>query len=154
MPANMVIASTPMITRVPAAFLLLGGLKLGTPLLTASTPVSAVQPWANARSTSATRSSPLVFWVARIPKCADSAIGVWPVRAWYAPTTIISTTLATNPYVGTAKAVPDSLRPRRFTIASSTTATLEITTVYGLSTGKAEAMLATPATTETATVST
>ena len=38
--------------------------------------------------------------------------------------------------------------------ASSTTATMEITTVYGLSTGKAEAMLATPATTETATVST
>ena len=50
MPANIVIASPPMITRVVAALRAFGGWKLGTPLLTASTPVSAVQPLANARS--------------------------------------------------------------------------------------------------------
>ena len=47
-----------MMARVAAALRLLGFLKLGTPLLTASTPVSAVQPEANARSTRATSSRP------------------------------------------------------------------------------------------------
>ena len=47
-----------MMARVAAALRAFGGLKLGTPLLTASTPVSAVQPEENARSTSATSSSP------------------------------------------------------------------------------------------------
>jgi len=48
-PENMVIARTPMISRVAAAFLLFGFWNAGTPLLIASTPVSAVQPDANAR---------------------------------------------------------------------------------------------------------
>ncbi len=40
-----------MITSVLAAFLLFGFLNNGTPSLIASTPVSAVQPLAKARST-------------------------------------------------------------------------------------------------------
>ena len=60
MPANMVIASAPMIASVAAALRLFGCWKLGTPLLTASTPVSAVQPQANARSARNTVSSPPV----------------------------------------------------------------------------------------------
>ena len=40
-----------MITSVAAAFFASGGLNAGTPLETASTPVIAVQPLANARST-------------------------------------------------------------------------------------------------------
>ena len=47
MPANIAMVIAPITARVLAAFRD-GGLKLGTPLLTASTPVSAVQPWANA----------------------------------------------------------------------------------------------------------
>ena len=47
-----------MIASVSAALRLFGGLKFGTPLLTASTPVSAVQPDANARSASNTSSQP------------------------------------------------------------------------------------------------
>ena len=50
MPANIVVASTPIATSVPAALRLLGSLNAGTPLEIASTPVSAVQPDANARS--------------------------------------------------------------------------------------------------------
>ncbi len=59
MPANIVTVIAPMIASVAAAFLLLGGLKFGTPLLTASTPVSAVQPDAKARIASSRTTSPL-----------------------------------------------------------------------------------------------
>ena len=58
-----------------------GGLKLGTPLLTASTPVNAVQPEEKARSTSATRSNPDTWWSGVMPNPADSAVGVSPVNA-------------------------------------------------------------------------
>src|SRR5436190_13020118 len=51
-PANIVIARTPIIVRVAAALRLFGGRKAGTPLLIASTPVSAVQPLAKARGQS------------------------------------------------------------------------------------------------------
>ena len=47
-----------MIASVAAALRHFGGRKVGTPLQTASTPVSAVQPEANARSTRTTSSSP------------------------------------------------------------------------------------------------
>jgi hypothetical protein len=57
----MVTVSAPMIDRVFAALALLGFLKCGTPLLTASTPVRAVHPEANARSTSAISSSPFAW---------------------------------------------------------------------------------------------
>jgi hypothetical protein len=52
---------------VVAAFLLFGLRNAGTPLLIASTPVSAVQPEENARSSRKTSSSP-VYW------CAS---GIW-----------------------------------------------------------------------------
>ena len=60
MPANIVVASSPMRTSVIAALLLLGGSNPGTPLDTASTPVSAVHPEAKALSTRKTVSSPPV----------------------------------------------------------------------------------------------
>ena len=47
-----------MMTSVAAAFLLLGLRDAGTPLLTASTPVRAVQPDANARRHSRTVKAP------------------------------------------------------------------------------------------------
>ena len=49
-----------MITSVVAALRLLGSSNPGTPLDTASTPVSAVHPEANARSTRKTPSAPPV----------------------------------------------------------------------------------------------
>ena len=52
-PTNITIVSPPMIASVLAALRAFGFLKFGTPLLTASTPVSAVQPEAKARSSSA-----------------------------------------------------------------------------------------------------
>ena len=49
-PANIATAMPPSRASVVAAFLLLGLRNAGTPLLIASTPVSAVQPEENARS--------------------------------------------------------------------------------------------------------
>ncbi len=72
-PTNIVIASMPSSNRVVAAFLLLGFLNAGTPLLIASTPVSAVQPEENARSTRNTVAAPPKLLVATTPKCALSA---------------------------------------------------------------------------------
>ena len=52
MPRNIVIASTAMMTIVAAALRASGGLNAGTPFETASTPVMAVHPFENARSSS------------------------------------------------------------------------------------------------------
>ena len=60
-PANMVAARPPISASVVAALRLLGGLKAGTPLAIASTPVSAVHPDANARSAKKTSASPATF---------------------------------------------------------------------------------------------
>ena len=51
MPRKRVTQSPAMITSVAAALRASGALNAGTPLETASTPVIAVQPLANARST-------------------------------------------------------------------------------------------------------
>ena len=54
-----------MITRVEAALRLFGFSNAGTPFETASTPVSAVQPEANARSSRKTTSRPPVSATSR-----------------------------------------------------------------------------------------
>ena len=51
--------SRPSISNVVAAFFDLGFRKAGTPLLIASTPVSAAAPWVNDRSTSSTSAMPV-----------------------------------------------------------------------------------------------
>lgn len=58
-PANMVTESRPIAARVLAALRLLGRRKAGTPLLIASTPVSAVHPEAKARMASRTTAIPV-----------------------------------------------------------------------------------------------
>ncbi len=50
MPENMLIAVTAIIASVARALSASGGLNAGTPSDMASTPVSAVQPWVNARN--------------------------------------------------------------------------------------------------------
>lgn len=72
-PTNMTIARAPIAVSVSAAFLDLGLRKAGTPLEMASTPVSAVQPEENARSTSISRARPVRF--------ASEGSGVTPYPA-------------------------------------------------------------------------
>jgi hypothetical protein len=79
-PQNMTTARVPIMARVVAAFLLLGFRKAGTPLLIASTPVSAAQPEEKARRSRKTRANP-----ARPPFSAwieKSAVGafMWSPR--------------------------------------------------------------------------
>ncbi|CAB4879550.1 unannotated protein [freshwater metagenome] len=57
-PVNIAIEIAPRRNSVVAAFLDLGGRNAGTPLETASMPVSAVVPDENARATTKTRANP------------------------------------------------------------------------------------------------
>ncbi len=60
---SIVIATSPSRNSVVAAFLLLGFWNAGTPLLMASTPVSAAQPEENARASRNTIATPVnPFW--------------------------------------------------------------------------------------------
>ncbi len=63
-----------MATSVPAALRLLGSRNAGTPFEMASTPVSAVHPEANARSTRKTPTAPPVSETLRRPRWALSAV--------------------------------------------------------------------------------
>src|SRR5690348_12127329 len=154
MPANMLMVITPMMDSVLAAFRLFGRLKLGTPLLTASTPVNAVQPWENARNASSSAAAPAAECTGWTPNDADSATGRSPITARHAPQPIIAKTTATKPYVGIANTVPDSLTPRKFITASSATKPSDMATAAGRSIRNAEVIASTPAATDTATVST
>jgi hypothetical protein len=153
MPPNITIAVMPIAARVRAAFSLLGGLNAGTPLEIASTPVSAVQPEANARSARMVSARPVSpIRSGRTCQCADSASGAWPSTASPRPTAIMTMMPAMNAYVGTANARPDSFTPRRFIAISTATKKMLMPTRYALNWGTAEMMLSTPAATETATV--
>ena len=71
-----------MSSNVVAAFLDLGFLKAGTPLLTASMPVNAVVPDENARANKKTRARPLKVASGLISQLALSAsmVAPWAMR--------------------------------------------------------------------------
>ena len=124
-PASMEAAITPSISSVVAAFLLLGFLKFGTPLLMASMPVNAAAPEENARSrrnapARPTRPSSNPS-AGTIVNAAEGASPSWPVTAWKTPTAVMPRMDAMKMYVGTAKTLPASLTPRRFTSARTMT---------------------------------
>ncbi|MCY1224919.1 hypothetical protein D9M72_370970 [compost metagenome] len=141
MPASMEAAMTPSRSRVVAAFLLFGFWKLGTPLLMASTPVRAAAPEENARSNRNAPASPTRPSsnpaAGTIVKSADGAFPNWPVRAWKTPTAVIPRMEAMKMYVGTAKTLPASLMPRRFTNAKMMTPTVAINACWPCSAGTA-----------------
>ena len=65
MARNMLTAMPPSNASVVAAFLLLGLRNAGTPLLIASTPVSAVDPEEKARSSRNANAKPVKLWTPR-----------------------------------------------------------------------------------------
>ena len=75
MPTIIAMLRAAMMIRVEEALRLFGFRKVGTPLLTASTPVSEVQPDANARSSRMISAAPAGLTSTK-PKLADSATGV------------------------------------------------------------------------------
>ena len=82
MPMNMATARPPSMARVVAALRDFGLRKAGTPLLMASTPVSAAHPDENARATRNTMANPMMSPCSECSsKPADSARRSWP-RTW------------------------------------------------------------------------
>lgn len=117
MPAN----SPPRITAIAAsvspAFRDSGALNAGTPSAIASTPVSAVHPEANARSS---RNS-VIGWVTR---WGITTAGTSPaMNRRVAPQRISAAKQAMKPYVGRAKMRPDSRSPRRLATVITAIAT-------------------------------
>ena len=93
MPASMVAPMTPSSSSVVAAFLLFGGRKLGTPLLMASTPVSAAATDEKARSSRKAPASPTSPssnpGAGTIVNAAEGASPSCPVAAWNMPTAVM-----------------------------------------------------------------
>src|SRR5437764_15380324 len=99
-----------MAVSVLRALVTVGSLNAVTPLLTASTPVIAVQPLANARI-----SSQKLAAIADGGFKAGASTGVGrPPESSVLPTpmTITARSVTINRYVGTMNATPDSLTPR------------------------------------------
>ena len=140
-----------MIASVLAALRDLGGLKCGTPLDTASTPVNAVHPEENARRSSATGTV-----VDRVLRVDAERRGL---RGGVSPTTADRRPPEHDkhdhdePVRGDREHLPPR-EPPQIHKASSATKPNEIGTACGARPGNADTMLATPATTDTATVST
>jgi hypothetical protein len=155
MPINMVTARPPSISRVVAAFLLFGGLKAGTPLEMASTPVSAAHPDENVRS-SRNANAKLVRWLssALMVSPALGARRSSPRRIRTNPVMIMPIITIMNPYVGIANAAPDSRMPRRFIELNTKIAITAMATLCSATQGTTEPRFATPDAVETATVST
>ena len=105
----------PSIASVEAAFLLFGGLNAGTPLLMASTPVSAVQPEVNARKLRKARAKPVKGFSGSITVNEwDSANRVSPEAMRAMAHNNIDRIANMKAYTGIAKIDPDSRTPRRF----------------------------------------
>jgi hypothetical protein len=149
-PTNIVIAITPMIASVSAAFFSCGRRNAGTPLEMASTPVRAVAPDEKARRIT---NRPIAFAVvaALLIGSTASVVGQ-PPRHWTNPSTIRTRIETTKPYVGTANRVPDSRAPRRFAIVTNQTKKIDRTTLCSLAGGYADPIANTPATIDTITV--
>ena len=95
-PAIIEMLRTAITISVVAALRLFGLRKVGTPLLTASTPVSEVQPEANARSSRMISAAP-VGDTSTNPRLADSATGTWPFMVCQKPAPSMMNTLTMKP---------------------------------------------------------
>src|SRR3954454_2675011 len=149
-PRNIAIAIAPSAVSVVAAFRPCGLRNALTPLAIASTPVSAVEPEANARSTTNAVTAPAPPTIG----CGETACGHVPSAQRANPTPISAKIDATNAYVGIAKRIPASLTPRRFANAIRTTKKSDSVSSWPRSDDTAEVSASTPAATDTATVST
>src|SRR5690349_6758521 len=120
----------------------LGGRKIGTPLLTASTPVIAVQPLLNACKSSTIEAArgavadAMGEMGAAAAPCASTR---------NVPKPIISSEQATNSHVGNENASPVDRTPRRLISVSSASTAKHSGSVYGSSFGTADTSAPTPA---------
>src|SRR5207248_4421430 len=123
--------------------------KAGTPFAIASTPVSAVDPDANARKM---MNKPNACAPGGIRFGAGAATGQVANLQRATPTTTITRIESTNAYVGMANNAPDSFVPRRFAIAMTKMKTRERTSLLRCAFGRREVTANAPAAILTATV--
>src|SRR5581483_6053278 len=152
MPASMTANKTMIDVRVRRALATGGSRNALTPLLTASTPVIAVQPLAKDRI----KSHRLAGATA-----TDNVGGVtmdsgWPPASSVFTVPMTSTAISdtTNAYVGRTNARPASRTPRKLTTVMSTRIPRHRYSVYGCREGSAEINAPTPAEIPTATTNT
>src|SRR3984885_2009795 len=136
--------------RVRCAFFTAGLRKALTPLLTASTPVSAAQPLEKAL-----RSSQYLTASVMGGGGGSAATGVgcpWLRRTRRSPAAMVMSSVPTKRYVGTAKTTPASRTPRRLMMVMRIKMPTHIEVVCGSNDGTAETNAPTPAEMPTAAV--
>ena len=113
---------------VRCAFFTVGSRNARTPLLTASTPVMAVQPLE--KTCSSTHALAAATTALGAAGGATTGIG-WPPAntVLKVPMAIAASKLPTNRYVGTMKKIPASRTPRRLTSVMTTRMPRQIPTV-------------------------
>ena len=123
-----------------------------TPLLTASTPVIAVQPLENTWSSNHRLAAAAA---GAAGGGATTAVG-WPPEATAraTPMTMLMSSVPRKRYVGTMKNVPASRTPRKFTSVTTRRMSRQSSRVWGCSRGTAETSAPTPAAMPTAATST
>ena len=149
MPASRTASRATITVSVRRAFATAGGANALTPLLTASTPVIAVQPLANERSSNHTLAAATP--AGRAPG-ATTGVG-WPpaVTALAVPIARTAISVPTKRYVGTANTTPDSRTPRRLTNVMITSVIRQRASVCACSPVSADTNAPTPAEIPTAT---
>src|SRR4029079_6473284 len=152
MPRNIVANSSPSATSVCRACFHSTARNARTPFESAPTPVIAVLPDASAWS--ATKTGTSANADSSPPVVTGGGTTIDPVAARVTPTTISDRMHTMNTYVGAAKILPDSRTPRRFPYAIRTIESTAISTRNGADAGTSAMIAATPAETDTATVST
>ncbi len=154
MPASR-IAKSPMITvSVRCALRTVGSRNAFTPLLTASTPVIAVQPLEKTCSSSHALTA-AVAGPATEAGGATAGTGCPAAKTVLVrPIRIAMSIEPRNAYVGIMKKTPASRTPRRLTIVTITRIPRQSASVCGCSCGTAETSAPTPAEIPTAAVST
>ena len=149
-PTNIAIAIPPRTASVVAALRPCGRRKAFTPFAIASTPVSAVDPDANARSTTKAVTAP----VPAARRSGTTACGHPDAAQRATPVPTSRKIDVTNAYVGSAKRMPASFTPRRFASVIRPTKPSDRPSSCPRRLVTAEVRASTPAATDTATVST
>ena len=150
---NIVIEIRPSSSSVVAALRDFGSWNAGTPLLIASTPVSAVVPEEKARATMNSRARPAKVSSGTISQSALGACSSSPCAIRHSAYPTMPKMPSMNPYVGMANRVPLSRTPRRFITVSRVISPIDIATACSSTAAYAEPRLSTAAEIETATVS-
>src|ERR1700730_18028019 len=152
MPASSTIKMEIITVKVRCAVFTTGSRNAVTPLLTASTPVIAVQPLANDLSSSHTLTPTTA---AGSGEGGTTGVGCPPdVIIFTVPIPSVIRSVPTKRYVGIMNNAPVSRTPRKFTTVMTNKMTRQMGSVRGSRDGTAETSAPTPAEIPTAAVKT